>query len=89
MGMAPLREAGPKARAAALKAVELDDTLAGVHGVLGDVTVAFTESGGKKIAIEVRILLPRTEKANRIERRFSCIPQDDRRGLRGAIPGFP
>ena len=35
-GLAHPREAGPKAKAAALKAVELDDTLAGVHGVLGD-----------------------------------------------------
>jgi TolB-like protein/Tfp pilus assembly protein PilF len=35
-GLAHPRDAGPKAKAAALKAVELDDTLAGVHGVLGD-----------------------------------------------------
>jgi eukaryotic-like serine/threonine-protein kinase len=37
MGMVPPGEAGPKARAAALKAVELGDTLAGAHGVMGDV----------------------------------------------------
>ena len=36
-GMAPAREVGPKAKAAALKAVEFDDTLAEAHGVLADV----------------------------------------------------
>jgi tetratricopeptide (TPR) repeat protein len=37
MGRAHPREAGPKAKTAALKAVELDDSLAAAHGVLGDV----------------------------------------------------
>ncbi|TDI11404.1 MAG: tetratricopeptide repeat protein [Acidobacteria bacterium] len=35
-GVAPPREALPKAKAAALKAVELDDTLAEAHGVLAN-----------------------------------------------------
>ncbi|MGE5199275.1 MAG: protein kinase domain-containing protein [Rhodospirillaceae bacterium] len=37
MGLAHPREAGPKARTAALKAIDLDESLAGAHGVLGDV----------------------------------------------------
>ena len=36
-GWSPVREAGPKAKAAALKAVELDDTLARAHMDLGSV----------------------------------------------------
>ena len=36
-GLAPVREAGPKAKAAALKAIELDDTLAKAHMALGNV----------------------------------------------------
>jgi eukaryotic-like serine/threonine-protein kinase len=35
-GYVPAREAGPKAKAFALKAVELDDTLSDGHGVLAD-----------------------------------------------------
>jgi hypothetical protein len=42
LGMAPTGEAGPKAKAAALKAVELDDTLATAHGVVADV-LAYTD----------------------------------------------